>query len=209
MNREVNPMTATMLANGKSRKTLAEQLDRLDRILDGLAEALNEAVADAVREAVGAAVREAVQATLQEVLSNPALRDRLRETAEESDVGPKPACRCRLYAALVWGKMIRTLRDWWTAASAGLAAAGGRVAAGLRGVGDRVTGALLVLWRWRGPLIVALGVGVLVGVGCYLAGPLVSAGVGGLGGFATALTGKALWWIRRFWPDLVSDRIDI
>lgn len=44
-------MTATMMANGKTRKTLADQLDRLDRILDGLAEALNEAVADAVRSA--------------------------------------------------------------------------------------------------------------------------------------------------------------
>jgi hypothetical protein len=54
----------------------------------------------------------------------------------------------------------------------------------------------------------AAGVGLLVGVGCYLAGPLVSAGVGGLGGFAAALAAKALWWVRRFWPDLACDRAD-
>jgi hypothetical protein len=34
------------------RRTLAAELDRLDRILDGLAEALNGAVADAVRAAL-------------------------------------------------------------------------------------------------------------------------------------------------------------
>ncbi len=39
--------------NGRMKKTLAFQLDRLDSILDGLAEALNGAMADAVKETVG------------------------------------------------------------------------------------------------------------------------------------------------------------
>src|SRR5436305_1044173 len=66
---------ASTTSNGSStqRKQLSDQLDRLDDILDGLAEALNESVADAVRDVVGQAVREAVAATLREVLSNPAL----------------------------------------------------------------------------------------------------------------------------------------
>src|SRR5262245_11044109 len=55
------------------RKTLSSQIDRLDGILDGLAEALDGAVADAVRDAVGQAVREAVEATVREVLASPAL----------------------------------------------------------------------------------------------------------------------------------------
>jgi hypothetical protein len=38
--------------NGRPRPTLADQLDRLDRILDGLGEALTDAVAQAVREAL-------------------------------------------------------------------------------------------------------------------------------------------------------------
>ena len=201
-------MTTTMVHNGKVRKTLAEQLDRLDRILDGLAEALNEAVADAVREAVGAAVREAVQATVQEVLTNPALRDRLRPSEGEPGAGPQPGGRGRLYAALVWGKAARALRDWWAAAVAGLSAAGGRVVAGLRGVRARVGGLLAVLWRFRLPVAGAAGVGVLVGLGCYLAGPAVSSAVGGLGGFATALATKALLWLRSLCPDPVYDRAD-
>jgi hypothetical protein len=44
-----------------SRRTLAQEIDRLDAILDGLADALNSAVADAVRTAVGHAVREALR----------------------------------------------------------------------------------------------------------------------------------------------------
>ena len=74
-------MTSTMNAavNARRRPTLSEQIDRLDRTLDGLAEALNEAVADAVKSAVGAAVREAVQATLTEILTNPDVLARLRD----------------------------------------------------------------------------------------------------------------------------------
>ena len=56
--------TTNNATNSRRRPTLSDQIDRLDRTLDGLAEALNEAVADAVKSAVGAAVREAVQGWL-------------------------------------------------------------------------------------------------------------------------------------------------
>lgn len=52
--------------NGRMKKTLACQLDRLDSILDGLAEALNGAVAEAVKETVGQAARDAVKVALEE-----------------------------------------------------------------------------------------------------------------------------------------------
>src|SRR4051812_27446781 len=65
------PMSTKTSSNGQVRKSLGEQIDRLDRILDGLAEGLNEAVAAAVQEAVGVAVKEAVQAVVAEVLTNP------------------------------------------------------------------------------------------------------------------------------------------
>ena len=68
--------TTTTNADGRTRKSLAEQIDRLDAILDGLSDALEGAVAAAVKEAAGRAVREAVQAVLAEVLTNPALRER-------------------------------------------------------------------------------------------------------------------------------------
>jgi hypothetical protein len=77
----------TTNADGRTRKSLAEQIDRLDAILDGLSEALQGAVAAAVQEAVGRAVREAVQAVLAEALTNPALRE--RALAAESPPAPR------------------------------------------------------------------------------------------------------------------------
>jgi hypothetical protein len=76
--------TTTTNADGRARKSLAEQIDRLDAILDGLSDALNESVAAAVSQAVGRAVKEAVQAVLAEVLTNPAFR----EQALPADVPP-------------------------------------------------------------------------------------------------------------------------
>jgi hypothetical protein len=74
-------MTATTSTNGRARKSLAEQIDRLDAILDGLAENLSEAVATAVtgvvKEAVAVAVQEAVHAAVLEVLTNAELHKRL------------------------------------------------------------------------------------------------------------------------------------
>ncbi|MFO0881285.1 MAG: hypothetical protein U0840_28600 [Gemmataceae bacterium] len=77
-------MSAT-LTHG-ARKTLADQLDRFDAMLDGLAEAIPEAVADAVRVAVAEAVREAVQHAITEVLTHPEVLARIREATT-----PQPA----------------------------------------------------------------------------------------------------------------------
>src|SRR5260370_39133995 len=45
--------TTTTTSNGRAaRKSLAEQIDRLDNLLEGLSENLTEAVGDAVRAAV-------------------------------------------------------------------------------------------------------------------------------------------------------------
>jgi hypothetical protein len=59
--------------NGRMKKTLAFQLDRLDSILDGLAEALNGAVAEAVKETVGKAARDAVKVALDEAMAQVAV----------------------------------------------------------------------------------------------------------------------------------------
>src|SRR4051812_19026608 len=63
--------TATVTTNGRrARKQLSDQLDRLDAILDALAEGLPGAVADACREGARQAVKDAVV----EILTNPELR---------------------------------------------------------------------------------------------------------------------------------------
>jgi hypothetical protein len=88
-------MSNVMTVNGRARKSLADQIDRLDRVLDGLAEGLNEAAAAEVRKAVGRAVREAVQAAVREVLTNPDLAERLRPTPAPVGQGAGTSGRLR------------------------------------------------------------------------------------------------------------------
>jgi hypothetical protein len=46
---------------------------------------------------------------------------------------------------------------------------------------------LRLLWTYRKPVLIALGVGLVIGLGSYWAGPLVSAMFSGLAGFVGAL----------------------
>src|SRR5215475_8309582 len=88
------------------RQTLAGQIDRLDTILDGLAEALNESVADAVRKTVGEVVRETVKETVSEVLSDPGLiraaMARHNNSQPGNDTPPKRTLVEALGDAVAW-----------------------------------------------------------------------------------------------------------
>jgi hypothetical protein len=81
--------TTTPSLNGRMKKTLSFQLDRLDTILDGLAEALNGAVAEAVKEAVGPAAREAVRVALNEAMAQAAV-EKPQPVVEKPQAAPSP-----------------------------------------------------------------------------------------------------------------------
>src|SRR5262245_18997612 len=66
-------MTRPMSNGNAQRKQLSSQLDRLDTVLGGLADALNRSVAYAVKDVVGQMVKESVETTIREVLGNPEL----------------------------------------------------------------------------------------------------------------------------------------
>ena len=82
-------MSATStIANGRpQRKLLSEELDRLDSIIDSLAEGLPEAVAAAAREGTRAAVKDAIL----EIVSNPELRALLQNSATVAPPAPAPS----------------------------------------------------------------------------------------------------------------------
>ncbi len=63
----------TAILNGQRRPNLSDQINRLDRILDGLADGLNESVASAVQVAVHAAVKEATETVLRELFTGAAV----------------------------------------------------------------------------------------------------------------------------------------
>jgi len=96
-------MTATTTnADGRTRKSLAEQIDRLDAILDGLSEALQGAVADTVKEAVGQAVQEAVRAVLSEVLTNRDLQGQRRQAAQPAAEPPQEPGKTGSWFGRAW-----------------------------------------------------------------------------------------------------------
>ncbi len=171
-------MTTATTTNDRPRKSLAEQLDRLDAILDGLSEALQGAVADAVQRAVGLAVKDAVQGVLSELLANPAVLAMLRgPTTPTPPEGTPPAAapspvRQRL------------------AGLAGRAKAFGlKVSGAAAGFGRRV---LAALRPWL-PTLAALAVGVAGGL-AYAAGwPVIAAGwAAGIAGRLAGWCGQAL-----------------
>jgi hypothetical protein len=177
--------TTMMTTNGRTRKSLAEQIDRLDGILDGLADGLNQAVVTAVKEAVGVAVREAVQAVLTEVATNPELLVRLgvqpavQPTSDEDEpeeppqgAGRRPRLTERLGRVTGWVK--GRVRATWQA--------GATLIHQTREVLS-VAWAFVTepLWRFRGQVLLTLAVGAAIAL-AYLAGPWLAVGAGFVGG---------------------------
>jgi hypothetical protein len=187
--------TTTTNTNGRTRKSLAEQIDRLDSILDGLSEALQGAVAEAVTEAVGLAVKEAVRCVLAEVLTSPEFLERLRQVAAGSN--PTPAMTASRGPGL--------LRRWFNSASAWAldrVANARRVIAGavyiLRQSLTRAGLYVHTLLPFRRQLLLSAAVGTLAGVAAYHATPMLAAAAAWMGGFATALTVQAAVLLRRW-----------
>ena len=199
--------------NGRVRKTLSYQIDRLDAILDGLAGALNEAVADAVKQAVSVAVHEAVQAVITELMTNPEVARRLQGESGNA------AMAAAAGAPAVPGSMGRVIKRSIAKTRATLARMPRMVKAMVRGVSTglgqtvRTTwtasvasfrrtwsgfdGALRAAWSLRRPLTLSAAIGVSVAAACYLAGPVMMATLNGICGGATALVGMLVSRIRR------------
>jgi hypothetical protein len=177
----------TTTFNGKShRKTLADQLDRLDGIIDALATGLNETVAEVVKQAVTVAVQQAVEGLVQAVLTNPELLRGLVEkvvpnTSEQKPEEPsEPAKPSRLARAWSWVRSCCTaLRE--------------KLGKGLRSVRKR----LWMVRQFKVQLLTALGVGFTVGTAAYCARPWLAASVSAVGGIATTLAVQAGLWFRR------------
>jgi hypothetical protein len=169
-------MSATDI-NGRQRKSLAEQIDRLDAILDGLSDALQGAVSQAVREAVSVAVKEAVRAVLTEILSNAELQEKLRGPAGPPPPAPEPK------PASTPGSRLKER----------LSRLGGRAHALLQWAGSR----LAALWqrlraaRRLAIALLALGIGTLVRVAGQVGGWPVGPAAVWLAGFAGGLVSRA------------------
>jgi hypothetical protein len=190
-------MTTTMETNGKLRKSLSDQIDRLDGILDGLAAALNDSVAAAVKEAVGLAVRDAVQSVLTQVLTNPELLARLSglTAAPQPQVAAAQPAHQPVTARLAMA--VRGVGGW---IGGRIRAAGQLCRRGIACVGTGVTtcwARLGLLRQFKLQLLTAACVGVVAGAAAYHAAPWLASVASGVGGFAATLAVHTVLWLQR------------
>ena len=189
-------MSETATMNGKpQRKQLADQLDRLDSIIDALAEGLNGAVADACREGTRLAVKDAIV----EILTNPELRAMLVPHAAVP-AAKTPATPPEPKKPGLWSRIKATVAAAKNAAVAFAAKVRAAVAAKVAAVTTTV--AALGAAAGEAPpvrraLTVALGVGLLVALACYQMPEAASAAVAGIGAAATTVFAQAGAWLRR------------
>jgi hypothetical protein len=161
------------------RKSLAQQLDRMDAMLDGLSDGLSAAVADAVKDAVG----QAVQAALCEVLAHPGVAARLAPAPPPVNhaapvpaaMNRRPSLASRLLAAVRSraARLGSLLRGTARTARAAIGKAPGRLA---RAVGFAWT----LTRRNLRAVLLALAVGAAAGAACYFGGAVVAAAVSGV-----------------------------
>ncbi len=190
-------MTTKTSTNGQVRKSLADQIDRLDGMLDGLSEGLNDAVASAVKDAVGAAVHQAVQAVLNEVLSRPEMLARFQAAAPvTASPSPAPATPTQTPKGgwkRRWASVRRKLAAWAAAARRECGRRAGQAKRLTAGAWARVR----FLGRFPYALLTAVVVGVTAGVAACFARPwlaLAAAGVAAL--YATAALRVRTAWRR-------------
>ena len=189
-------MSATATMNGKpQRKQLADQLDRLDAIIDALAEGLNGAVADACREGTRLAVKDAVV----EILTNPELRALLVPHAA-APVTKTPAPTPEPKKPGLWSR----IKAKAAAAKSAAAAFAAKVQAAVAAKVGAVTTTVAALGAAAGEappvrraLAVALGAGLVVALVCYQMPEAASAAVSGIGAATTAVFAQAGAWLRR------------
>jgi hypothetical protein len=188
-------MSARINTNGQARKSLAEQIDRLDGMLDGMSEGLNEAVATAVKDAVGLAVQQAVQTVLREVLSNPELLARFQAAAPAvASPAPTPASPTKspkVGWSQRWASVRKTLATW----ALSIRMECGRRIGQARRLAVSAWNRVCFLSRFPYSLLAGVGVGVMAGVAACFTRPWWSAAVSGVGWLAatTALQIRTAW----------------
>jgi hypothetical protein len=176
------------MTNGRPRKQLSDQLDRLDSIIDGLCDGLPQAVAAAAKEGTRAAVKDAIL----EILTNPELRAMLQ------GLTPAPTPAVAPEANLVEDAASKP--GLWSRIKARAEAARAAVATRYRAARDAVTGTtrtLSVMMPLRRMVLVAVGTGVVVAALGYVAPAGVAAALAGIGGCVSAAAAQIGSWFRR------------
>jgi hypothetical protein len=198
-------MAETTTTNGKpGRKQLSQQLDRLDSIIDALAEGLPGAVTDACREGAKQAVMEA----LVQVLTSPDLRVLIARmnpepvplpaAASQAPPAPQPEPehvkepeKLSLWAALK--SKFASARD----AVAGTFGKARKRCEEAHDTVSTVAKATGEAFPVRRVLLIGLGVGLVVGIVCLVMPQTMAAAVSAVTTTATAVAVQTGSWLKR------------
>jgi hypothetical protein len=163
-------MSVETVNNGRPRKQLSDQLDRLDeqllqvdRVLDALSDGLDGAIRDATKEGTRIAVKEAVI----ELLTNPELRNALH-AASTPPAEAKPSFWSRMKSKA--RQTVAAVKDGVVSAATAVAS---RVASACTAVGRLVTKARESR-QFRTAAKIIVGIGAVTAIARYAA----SRGVG-------------------------------
>ncbi|MBX7106929.1 MAG: hypothetical protein K1X57_22860 [Gemmataceae bacterium] len=172
--------------NGRpQRKQLSDQLDRLDGIIDCLADGLNQAVADAVRDGTQAALQQLVLETLR----NPDTLELLRRALATHPVpAAEPAAPSRTAAFLARCKA--GLAAIGARAKRILAAGGAIVRSTVVRTGTKAKGVLAMCrlaWHLKRAALVGVAVGGTVAAAALVSHPVATV-LSGVCAAATAFT---------------------
>lgn len=185
--------------NGRPRKQLSEELDRLDDVINGLEECLPQAVADAAR--VG--IRQAIHDVVKELVSDPATLDALRAALVPEFVPltpaprPSPWARLRAFVRTAATKVVSAFGIAKTVASIAKDRVAAKVVKRCTAVKSRVARWTLLALPVKSILGISLAIGFVVAVVSLAAPHHVAAAISGLGAAITAAAIQVGNWLRR------------
>ena len=174
--------------NGRPRKQLSEQLDRLDEIINGLADCLPAAVADATRDGI----RSAFSDVVVELMSDPAILARIRAT-----LVPEIAPLAVVSRTSPFAKLKSFLRSLPAKAAAALKSTRQCVTEGYQAGRNRAAHWTLLSLPVKSIVGVSLMVGVAVATISFVAPHPVAAAMSGIGASLTAMAVQVGNWLRR------------
>jgi hypothetical protein len=209
-------MTMSTTTLNAGRKTLASQLDRLDTIIDGLADSLHETVAMAtanvVKETLTVVVQEAVRGALVEILTNSELQKQLA-----GNVQPPVPLMVRLAAKArsCWSWLKSTVKGACSQLKQMVSSLATAASTKVQKARQQVVHRAKMCWMWTVALAVlakrfrfqlgmAVSIGILVGVVCYLGGREIASLGCGLAGFVGSLATDAVDRVRRMYSSVVE-----
>jgi hypothetical protein len=202
-------MTADMLSNGTRtpRRSLNDSIGRLDKMIDGLSEAIPGTIRDTLQESVGVAITEGVRVALVEILSSPEVLAVLRNPVASASNSDKPATPRFLFmqSAVAWagasiGKAAQWCQDKVKAAANAAVEAGFRAVAAVASLRQR-------LWALRTihkPILIALVIGGLAATAALFAPNWLAATLSGIGGACVTMAIQVWLWVRQSFQSLTA-----